>query len=1112
LHHGAASSFANFGIGTPEHDLKKVETGFPVFRKDHAQTKGSGGTISFLRFDMIDFAVPKAGLFFSNVSHTKTRRDGGIGRSVAFGGFSTLAAVCALAGFGAARAQDATWLAAPASSDWNTSTNWTPAVPTGTAFFGTSKTTTVTFTPLFTSINQIQFNAGAPAYTFGVGTGGVLVAGHFVFTGTNELDINGNGIINNSANRPTFLITSTSDVTFNSGTAANAIFNLSVVGAEVTELFFKNSSTAGNATIVETGTALVHPGITLLNGTSSAGNATINNGNFGQTFWGNSATAGSATITNDAGASAYASSVGASTDPTVTGGAPSALSVFQNSSTGATAHLTNQNAGLTVFQDASTAVSATIANNSFGVTTFRNTASAGSATIANTGSGAVATALTQGNVTFPGVFTVTPPSLVAAFEQPNNNAGVTQFTDQSTAANATIANNLGGVTVFGLPGGTDTASAGSAVITNNAAGATFFFANTTASGATLINNASGIVDISGLTAAGTSIGSLSGAGTTFLGSKTLTLGNLNGNDTISGVIADGGLSGGTGGSLVKVGTGTLTLSGLNTYTGLTTVSAGTLALLGGGSIAASSDVNLNANTGTFDISATASGATVKTLTGVAGSNVTLGAGTLTLSNASGTFAGTIGGGVGGLTLAGGTEVLSGVNNYTGMTMVNGGTLTVDGSIASSGLTVVNAAGVLGGSGTLGNTTVTGGTLAPGSVGGSIFGPLTVQGSLAFTAASTYLIQVSPANAGRTNVTGAAALNGATVSAMFLPGSFVDRQYIILNATGGVSGTFNPAVLSNLASLQSTLSYDAKDVFLNIQVLFSVPGSGLNVNQQNVANALTNFFNTNNGIPVAFAALNAAGLTIASGELPTAAQQTTFDAMNLFLGLLTDPFVAGRGDGVTPSTGASQYAEKASASAYAANGKARSTSDAYDAIQRKAPLSQAYEPRWSVWAAGFGGAQTTDGNAALGSNAATSRIAGTAVGADYRFSPFTLAGFALAGGGTNFSLANGLGSGRSDLFQAGAFIRHTAGPAYISGALAYGWQDISTDRTVALAGIDRLHAEFNANAFSGRVEGGYRFLTAWTGITPYAAAQFTFEGGFSGVTASYAGKGVVRYAW
>jgi uncharacterized protein with beta-barrel porin domain len=74
---------------------------------------------------------------------------------------------------------------------------------------------------------------------------------------------------------------------------------------------------------------------------------------------------------------------------------------------------------------------------------------------------------------------------------------------------------------------------------------------------------------------------------------------------------------------------------------------------------------------------------------------------------------------------------------------------------------------------------------------------------------------------------------------------------------------------------------------------------------------------------------------------------------------------------------------------------------------------------------------------LGSNTVTSGIAGAAVGADYRLSPYTLAGFALAGGGTNFSIANGLGTGRSDLFQAGAFIRHNVGPAYLSGALDCG---------------------------------------------------------------------------
>jgi len=71
-----------------------------------------------------------------------------------------------------------------------------------------------------------------------------------------------------------------------------------------------------------------------------------------------------------------------------------------------------------------------------------------------------------------------------------------------------------------------------------------------------------------------------------------------------------------------------------------------------------------------------------------------------------------------------------------------------------------------------------------------------------------------------------------------------------------------------------------------------------------------------------------------------------------------------------------------------------------------------------------------------------------------------------------------------------------GPAYISGALAYGWQDVTTDRILTVSGIDHLRAEFNANAFSGRAEGGYRFVQPWiggVGITPYAAAQFvTFD--------------------
>ncbi len=239
----------------------------------------------------------------------------------------------------------------------------------------------------------------------------------------------------------------------------------------------------------------------------------------------------------------------------------------------------------------------------------------------------------------------------------------------------------------------------------------------------------------------------------------------------------------------------------------------------------------------------------------------------------------------------------------------------------------------------------------------------------------------------------------------------------------------------------------------------------------------------------FAALSPAGLTQASGELATGTQQATFNSMNLFLSLLTDPFVSGRGSNLTAGGGAQPYAAEDGSLAYAA----RTSGGARDALARMPTKAVArndlLDNRWSVWGSAFGGGADISGNAALGSNNANVRAFGFAAGADYRISPATIAGFALAGGGTNFSV-NGSGFGRSDMFQAGAFVRHTVGAAYVTGALAYGGQEVTTDRFVTIAGLDHLRAQFNSNAWSGRLEGGYRYATPWMGITPYAAAQFT----------------------
>jgi uncharacterized protein with beta-barrel porin domain len=291
-----------------------------------------------------------------------------------------------------------------------------------------------------------------------------------------------------------------------------------------------------------------------------------------------------------------------------------------------------------------------------------------------------------------------------------------------------------------------------------------------------------------------------------------------------------------------------------------------------------------------------------------------------------------------------------------------------------------------------------------------------------------------------------------------------QQYTILTTDAGLTDTFNPLVKTNLSPIfKASLNYDPFDVFLNVSAAALDASSGLNKNQLKVANSLVSSFNLMNSLPGAFATLTPAGMTQVSGETAVGTQQATFDAMNQFMGVLLDPTLGARG-GAQPN-------------------------NAYASMARKAPLAEPFDARWGVWAAGYGGSQSTSGDANLGSNKTTSNVFGSAVGADYRFSPNTVVGFALAGGGTHFNVANG-GSGNSDLFQAGAYLRHTEGAAFIAAALAYGWQDVTTNRTVTAFGIDSLRGNFKTNAISGRLEGGYKVATAVGDITPYAAGQFT----------------------
>ncbi len=241
-----------------------------------------------------------------------------------------------------------------------------------------------------------------------------------------------------------------------------------------------------------------------------------------------------------------------------------------------------------------------------------------------------------------------------------------------TAAADTFAGSLAGTGGIEVAGGTEILAgnntyAGHTVIDPAATLALIGTGSILASSGVVDN---GVFDISAVEE-DAPITTLSGNGLINLGDNTLVLTNAAG--TFAGIVSGQGN--------LEVFDGTETLTGTNTYEGVTAVApTGTLALAGTGSIATSSRM---LDDGVFDISATSNGAAITTLAGSGAVN--LGADTLTLTNASDTFAGTIVG-IGKLEVAAGAETLTGINTYSGQTTIDDGAtlaLSASGSIATS---------------------------------------------------------------------------------------------------------------------------------------------------------------------------------------------------------------------------------------------------------------------------------------------------------------------------------------------------------------------------------------------------------------------------------------------
>ncbi|HEV2652352.1 MAG TPA: autotransporter domain-containing protein [Rhizomicrobium sp.] len=394
-----------------------------------------------------------------------------------------------------------------------------------------------------------------------------------------------------------------------------------------------------------------------------------------------------------------------------------------------------------------------------------------------------------------------------------------------TAGSSTFSGILADGGLFGGTGGSLIIAGG----TETLSGANTFSGNTSVLGGTLsagavntfspnsilVVSAPGNVALNGFNQI---VAGIAGNGNIALGSATLTT-TSTATQNFAGMISGGG-------GLTVGGTGIQILSGNNTYTGPTTINAGTLQAGIANTLSGNTDVTV-AGGATFDLNGFDQA--IGSLAGAG--DVALGSATLTTNgdNATTTFSGAIAG-TGGLTKTGGGELfLTGISTFTGATLVDGGVLSVNGTLASA--VTVNAGATLKGIGTVAGVTVgSGGTIAPGNS----IGTLHVAGNVNLGAGSTYQVEVNAAGqSDLISATGTATLNGGTVQVVVAPGAYTaETTYTILTA-GSVTGTFSSVISSN-AFYQPSLIYKPAEVDLS---LLSVATFARTPNQIAVANAL-----------------------------------------------------------------------------------------------------------------------------------------------------------------------------------------------------------------------------------------------------------------------------------
>ncbi|OEY70104.1 hypothetical protein BI198_11400 [Rheinheimera salexigens] len=255
-----------------------------------------------------------------------------------------------------------------------------------------------------------------------------------------------------------------------------------------------------------------------------------------------------------------------------------------------------------------------------------------------------------------------------------------------------------------------------------------------------------------------------------------------------------GIVSGTG-TLTKTDAGSVTLTSINTYTGSTFASAGTLVLDNGAAMADGTEVSI------------ASGATLR-LDASETIGALSGAGTLSMNSAhltvnqtsDSSFSGNITGSGSNLTKSGSSKLtLSGTSTYTGITSISGGSLNITGALNGTTGATIGSGGVLEGTGSIFATSSTntltvqsGGTLSPGGSGSGI---VTINGNLTIASGGVLTAQIAGTVLGSgydsVTVNGAIDVSSASlnVSHSYTPGLGDSYRLLVNDGIDSITGSF-----------------------------------------------------------------------------------------------------------------------------------------------------------------------------------------------------------------------------------------------------------------------------------------------------------------------------------